>query len=48
MNFLPALQDLDLYDEVWSCPRNLVGPEVIFLVNSELTIKVADLFIFFP
>ena len=30
---LPAWQALDLYDEVWGCPRNLVGPEVMFLVN---------------
>ena len=48
MNFLPALQELDLCDEVWSCPRNLVGPDVMFLVNPEPTIKVADLFIHFP
>ena len=48
MNFLPASQELDLCDEVWSCPRNLVGPDVMFLVNPEPTIKVADLFIHFP
>ena len=35
MNFVPARQDLDLYDEVWICPRNLVGPEVIQLIEQK-------------
>ena len=48
MTFLPALQYLNEYNKVWMCLRNLVGPEVMFLLNPELTIKVANLLIFFP
>ena len=48
INFLPDSQELDFCNEVWSCPRNFVGPDVMFLVDPEPTRKVADLTIFFP
>ena len=45
MNFLLALQELD---EVWNFPKNLIGLDMMFLVNFDPTVNKADLIILFP